>query len=272
MDAIIEYLNDTLGDNYIYIIGIAAIVLFILVGFLASRKGPKKEDVVNKEEPMANINEVSTGEINQVADTLQQGAINPVELNATPTADALVVDKEPVVPVNNEVLPPNNVGNQMVGGNGMLNNNFGTPGTLNLNKPGELNIKDQDNLVDPRTQAPVSPTEGELQNTTMPIRPELSEFEKVEKPESLSFDVSLNPGLATPDAPSEPEPLNLDLEKKESVEIVDENPPKSEADKPVNVDYTSYVPDKSQHVVQNTEDNILNGEETPVVTEENKPL
>ena len=43
MDAIVEFLTDTFGDKYIYVIGVAVILLFVLIGILVTKKDQKEE-------------------------------------------------------------------------------------------------------------------------------------------------------------------------------------------------------------------------------------
>jgi hypothetical protein len=99
MDQVIKFLE----DNYFYVAGIGLIIIVILIGFLSSRHKAKKQE--EGEEPMANLNEVNTGEIHQVADTIKQNEMKPVDVAPMPTTDALKVDTEPVAPVMEEAKP-----------------------------------------------------------------------------------------------------------------------------------------------------------------------
>lgn len=67
MNEIMEFLS----ANYLYVMGIGLVLVFILIGFLVS----KKEDAQKRKKDqagMADLNEVSGGEINQVASNLEQ--------------------------------------------------------------------------------------------------------------------------------------------------------------------------------------------------------
>lgn len=71
-----------LEEYYVYVIGVGLILVLMLVGLLASRKKAKKG--AQNEEPMANINEVNTGSINDVADTVQNDAMQPTNVVTFP--------------------------------------------------------------------------------------------------------------------------------------------------------------------------------------------
>jgi hypothetical protein len=92
-----------LSDNYIYVSGVGLIIIIILIGFLASKRKARKVGKDESKETMVNINDVQTGGINQVADSLKKEEEKPVEVTPTvPVQDALVVEQEPVVPVMNQ--------------------------------------------------------------------------------------------------------------------------------------------------------------------------
>ncbi len=296
MDAIIEFLNDTLGDNYIYIIGIGAIVLFILVGFLASGKGSKRK-AKNQEENMANINEVSTGEITQVSDTLQEGRMNPVDVAGGHTADALVVDKEPVIPVNNEISTDNNfnipVANESVteeapamlklseepvlGGTTPVESPLPQPAMESVTEeaPAMLKLSEEPATESPTavnidSEMPMVPTKpvDTLENNNLgpanevPKQPEPLRFENIEAPTPIA------------DTLIPPSPLNNNQIENapEVLDIVEPVEPKIDNIEPVNVDYTAYIPDESQRIDGESQSNILNGEETPVDTNDKENL
>jgi len=86
-----------LEENYVYVIGIGLIIILMLIGFLASRRKNKK--TARQNEGMANINEVSTGSINDVANTLQSDVIQPVDIVSFPENN---VKPEPQVQVQPE--------------------------------------------------------------------------------------------------------------------------------------------------------------------------
>lgn len=67
-----------LEEYYVYVIGVGLILVLMLVGLLASRKKAKKGDQNN--ETMANINEVKTGSINDVAATVQNDVMQPTDV------------------------------------------------------------------------------------------------------------------------------------------------------------------------------------------------
>lgn len=69
MDEILNFLN----ENYLYVTGIGLVLVFILIGFLASKKGSQGK---NKEGEMVNIDDVETGEINQVASEIEQTQVD----------------------------------------------------------------------------------------------------------------------------------------------------------------------------------------------------
>lgn len=258
MDTIIEFLNDTFGDNYVYVLGIGAIVLFMLIGFLASRKGSKKKEDTNKEEPMANINEINTGEINQVAENLQQQKVEPVDIASAPTSDALVVDKEPVVPVNQEVVPPTNINN--------------VPGGI-PQQPSGLNVEPEKPLGNGINQQPLN--QNNIGNT------EKQDINVADKPQPLRFeDFELSPpsGFSgpIPSVTENKEPVDVQpnaLGQDNKPEGMNVNQPMTGSNTFTNVDYHSNIPNASP---QNFNDvDILHGEETPVENNENnenKPL
>ncbi len=237
MDRIIEYLNDTLGDNYIYIIGIAAILLFILVGFLASRKDASKKGTFNKE-PMANIDEITTGEINQVANTLDQEKINPVDVVAMPTTDALVVDQEPIVPVSGDSL-----GDQ-------VNLSTDTPGTLRLDAFGQSAPTNNEDLVTPGIQTPIEPTEGPKFDS-MSVNQEPTRFENVTPKAPLSLDDMLAKPETSAPSFNVPDSLPQESSQPEIIDIVDESP--VNASEGPNVEYNPYIPESP--IISSANDN-----------------
>ena len=87
-----------LEEYYVYVIGVGLILILMLIGLLTSRgKGKKK---TKTEEPMANINEVNTGSINDVANTLQSDVMQPVDVIDLP------IEENVATPISNEMDVP----------------------------------------------------------------------------------------------------------------------------------------------------------------------
>lgn len=103
MDNIINFVM----DNIIYVAGIGLILIIILIGFISSRR-KKKNNGGEEKNTMANLNEVSTGEISQVADVVKQNEMKPVDVAPVvgPTTDALKVEVGPVTPVIADTTRP----------------------------------------------------------------------------------------------------------------------------------------------------------------------
>jgi hypothetical protein len=102
-----------LEDNYVYVIGVGLIIILMLIGLLASRRKARKN--AKEEEPMANINEVNTGSINDVANTLQSDVMQPVDVVTFPENNEPIVKEVtpqpiapevPSTPVYNSVVEP----------------------------------------------------------------------------------------------------------------------------------------------------------------------
>jgi hypothetical protein len=223
MEEIFELLN----EYYLYVIGVGLVLIFILIGFLSSKKTGNKKDENAKEEPMANINEVKTGEINQVAENLEQEKIEPVNIEAMPTSDALFVDEGPVVPVIGEVQPvPGAADNQPETSEEIR---FVTP-----NKPEDAEVPVDNATANSELFAGIDAT-NEVE-TAIP-RPEETmvpdEIERFNKTEVIDFS-------------------NIDLGQPTEV-------------KPTAPDYVSYVPEGSQPDVAdnilNGEETNLNDEQ-----------
>ncbi|MGI6329410.1 MAG: hypothetical protein ACOXZR_00930 [Bacilli bacterium] len=102
MDEILIFLS----ENYFYVIGIGLVLIFILIGFLSSRKGAKNKNQNIEQETMANINEVNTGEIDQVAEQLNKQNEGNVERISEVEEDAFKVNEEPAIAVNAEHFQP----------------------------------------------------------------------------------------------------------------------------------------------------------------------
>jgi hypothetical protein len=84
-----------LEEYYVYVIGVGLIIILMLIGFLASRHKVKKD---NHNGTMANINEVTTGSINDVANTIQGNNIEPVDVttlsNDVPVSSSQVTSND----------------------------------------------------------------------------------------------------------------------------------------------------------------------------------
>lgn len=248
MDMIFEYLNNTLGDNYIYIIGIGAILLFILVGFLAGRKDSPKQKPL-KAESMANINEIKTGEINQVAANLNQEKIDPIDIVESPTTDALVVDQEPIVPVSGGPLSEDQV-----------NLTTDTPGTLRLDAFAQTTNVSDENLVTPGMQAPNESQSRETESNQISDVSKLNNFEKPAFKKPLNVDDLLgkmeNTSSVVPDSAPEVQ------SQPEIIDVVNESNPSINTMENANVDYNPYIsetPINAQPVNENlVEEESLN--------------
>lgn len=90
-----------LEDYYVYVIGVGLIVILMLIGLLASKRKAKKAAKDN--ESMANINDVNTGSIKDVADTLQNNVMQPVDVVNFAGDNAPVASEENVTPSTPEV-------------------------------------------------------------------------------------------------------------------------------------------------------------------------
>jgi hypothetical protein len=90
-----------LEDNYVYVIGVGLIIILMLIGLLASRRKARKN--AKEEEPMANINEVNTGSINDVANTLQSDVMQPVDVVTFPENNEPIVKEVTPQPIAPEV-------------------------------------------------------------------------------------------------------------------------------------------------------------------------
>lgn len=84
-----------LEEYYVYAIGVGLIIILMLIGLLASRRKARKN--AKNEGTMANINDVNTGSINDVANTLQSNVMQPVDVVTSPVNAAPVVNEQPAV-------------------------------------------------------------------------------------------------------------------------------------------------------------------------------
>jgi hypothetical protein len=83
-----------LEEYYVYVIGVGLIIILMLIGFLASRRKAKKDN--NQNGSMANINEVNTGSISDVASTLQSNNVTSVTDVKLPDNNAVVTPQSVV--------------------------------------------------------------------------------------------------------------------------------------------------------------------------------
>jgi len=90
-----------LEEYYVYVIGVGLIIILMLIGLLASKRKARKE--AHAEGTMANINDVNTGNINDVADTLQNNVMQPVDVVTFPESNAPAVSEETIAPSTPEV-------------------------------------------------------------------------------------------------------------------------------------------------------------------------
>jgi hypothetical protein len=81
-----------LEDYYVYVVGAGLIIVLMLIGFLASSRKSRKE--TNDGEKMANINDVNTGSIDDVANTIQNDNMQPVDVVTFPETAATNVNPE----------------------------------------------------------------------------------------------------------------------------------------------------------------------------------
>jgi|LSQX01.2.fsa_nt_gb type II secretory pathway pseudopilin PulG len=83
-----------LEEYYVYVIGVGLIIVLMLIGFLASKRKAKKAS--KEDETMANINDVDTGSIDEVADTLQNDIMQPVDVIDFVVDNSPIIKEEPV--------------------------------------------------------------------------------------------------------------------------------------------------------------------------------
>lgn len=92
-----------LEEYYVYVIGVGLILVLMLVGLLASKRKARKE--TKSEDSMANINDVNTGSINDVANTLQSDVMQPVDVVTFLEEKPSVISNESVAPIVPEAVP-----------------------------------------------------------------------------------------------------------------------------------------------------------------------
>jgi FtsZ-interacting cell division protein ZipA len=96
-----------LEDNYVYVIGVGLIIILMLIGFLASRKKGRK--VAKENEGMVNFNEVNTGSINDVANTIQSDVMQPIDIASFPQNETAVQPDAPQFEQAAPMAAPENV-------------------------------------------------------------------------------------------------------------------------------------------------------------------
>ena len=77
MTEILDQIVVFLGENYVYVIGVSLVLILMILGLIVSKKRAGKE---KETEQMANINEVETGDIKEVANTIQNNVVPPVDM------------------------------------------------------------------------------------------------------------------------------------------------------------------------------------------------
>lgn len=104
-----------LEEYYVYAISVGLIIILMLIGFLASKRKARKNHAAD--ESMANINDVTTGSINDVANALQSDVMQPVDVvtfaedtnvaeNNDATSNTETVDVAPATVVESPTIEP----------------------------------------------------------------------------------------------------------------------------------------------------------------------
>lgn len=104
-----------LEEYYVYAISVGLIIVLMLIGFLASKRKTRKSQ--STDESMANINDVTTGSINDVANVLQSDVMQPVDVvtfvedtnvaqNNDATSNTETVDVVPAAVVESPTIEP----------------------------------------------------------------------------------------------------------------------------------------------------------------------
>jgi hypothetical protein len=263
MNEIIEFLN----ENYWYVMGIGLVLVFILIGFLVSNKGGSKKNK-KEEETMANINEVKTGEINQVASNLDQQNVQPMNntgvneplvngQNQMPVQDNIKANPEPMADIN----PIPQV------------NEMPEVGTTPVQDSGVQNIEPVDigsSLTNDALlveKEPVTPVMAESNSEPKIPNNEINNEQSINlNPIQNEEPTSIENVLSNNDVQNNVTSQSEDISAVDNVQN-DIAPPTEEISTVGNaqnneqstIDYVSYVPDNSN---QTSNDNILNGEET----------
>lgn len=216
-----------LEEYYVYVIGVGLIIILMLIGLLASKRKARKE--AKAEGTMANINDVNTGSINDVADTLQSNVMQPVDVVTFPENNASAVSEETATPSTPEVAS--------------------TP------------------VVEPVVTEPVAPIATPISNVTAPVSevatPVSPIATPVQTPTNTANTVTVKPIVEEAKPLTEVTPVDEDkFDKTEIIDFSSLEPAKPvvEPAKPADVkptNFTPFVVDKSQFN-DSTDDSILN--------------
>ncbi|MDD2202855.1 MAG: hypothetical protein PHT75_03640 [Bacilli bacterium] len=221
-----------LEDYYVYVIGVGLIIVLMLIGFLASSKKSRKES--GEGETMANINDVNTGSINDVANTLQNDNMQPVDVVTFPETNNLDVN---VNPSETEI-------NQLAGN---VESSVQQPVEPIAPQPVELTSIFEQKEVEP--VAPAIDSVSIISTDTAPLIP--------------------TPGVDNVDTKpivEEITPINENnFDKTEIIDLSTVQPEKSVEVKPT--DFTPFVVNNPQNAET---DSILNGETSPIDKPENQ--
>ncbi|MFA5407484.1 MAG: hypothetical protein WC343_01785 [Bacilli bacterium] len=98
-----------LEEYYVYVVGAGLIIVLMLIGLLTSKRKARKN--AKADEAMANINDISTGSINDVASVIQSNTIQPVDITNLPDETVKPVAADPVAPIATPISNPINVAN-----------------------------------------------------------------------------------------------------------------------------------------------------------------
>lgn len=240
-----------LEEYYVYVIGVGLIIILMLIGLIASRRKARKGAAT--EDKMANINDVSTGSINDVANTLQNSNMQPVDVVTAPTNDTQMVNTGQPMTNDTQVVPPI----QPVANDVMSENPF----------PPVAPVAPE--------MGPIPTPENVAVEPILPVEP-ISPFEPIQsavnEPATISEDLSAPFGDIQPVVPSAPaddiQPVApstpVDEEKFEKTEIIDFSTPETEKPVDINNNVTPFAPGQPQF---SEPADILNGEssnnETP---------
>lgn len=97
MDTIVSFLE----ENYFYVAGIGLIIIIMLIGLISSSRKARKAKALNNSDQMANIDEVKTGGIDQVAEQFKGTEVESADVAS------ISVESEPVVePVQEDLMQP----------------------------------------------------------------------------------------------------------------------------------------------------------------------
>lgn len=88
---------------YVYVIGVGLIIIFMLIGYLSSKRKERKKE--KQSSTMANINDVKTGSIDEVASTLNSDLMKPVDVAALSGNPSVVTNETPATPMASVATP-----------------------------------------------------------------------------------------------------------------------------------------------------------------------